>query len=901
MKRKTEAVTGDIYEYLKEDFDPGTGPQGYGRITLLYDASGPLYRTYDWGAAQVTVEEYEGVYNPDADSDVRDDVIDSERTLTYIYDHNDEQVDLDTGSNGWIMRQKTVYGPGGTTMAEEYVYDADGRLTRDDHVVSDRYFTYGYHPAPDQNQVRYKYEYERSSNTLLVTYEYSTAGNLIGITYPGGAWIEKYTTPDALRWKREVKGGGVVAEYTNEYVWGDQWNHFGRLELYYNLTTYQTWDWIDDTPGPGDDQVKWTEFLGDYVPVKDTPNKTAIDISERRNVIVYDRDPALDGNGKNLVVQSNGWVEREKTVYDTDGVTVLEKYISDEAGRLIMEFHEVAGGYHEAHTYYEYEYHTTPGMTGNVRYKRVYSYNPGEMDDIIDGTVQGTFLASYEYIDTDYMIKRAADGSMTSFLLDGNGNSYNERYVDLSDPAADNYNVVHVFEWDDSVDPWDLLKVTKYYPDGKVEICAPDTPQDAVWPLVEKHEPANDFIKGGNLPWINYGYDLGSQDPTLGFSTNSNVRQLINSLSDFSGGAARVFIFTDLRDIINLSPVDPAGIDFYNWDKLKEDMNALLDAATLTGTRIIPCLFDFWLADNAHHPEVITDAAVRAKVIELMGRFVAEFAGRDEILMWDIMNEPYYGTASSGVTSSNVGVGQMRTFLTELMEEVRANDTVGGVTKDVTIGFAKKEFLDENTGCWHSFVDGAGSDDVDIVQIHYWAKYYWYGLDELGYSATNDPDGYFGGKPVLVGEIDPQYPGEYIEYKWGYNGGTPSAGYVTVMEYTNKGDYKIAQVTERIYTYTDENDKTTWTLAGKTSDSHVLFVTETYASGAIKIEESRATVNNDILISTTVYEDAGSPGARGDMVSVDVARGSYFEYAWDESDPLNKRVIITEYVDSSKA
>ncbi|RKY42111.1 MAG: hypothetical protein DRP85_04075, partial [Candidatus Makaraimicrobium thalassicum] len=63
MKRKIELATSDIYEYLEEDWFG----QGYGRVTLVYDASETTYRTYDWDALQVTVEEYEGAYEPAAD------------------------------------------------------------------------------------------------------------------------------------------------------------------------------------------------------------------------------------------------------------------------------------------------------------------------------------------------------------------------------------------------------------------------------------------------------------------------------------------------------------------------------------------------------------------------------------------------------------------------------------------------------------------------------------------------------------------------------------------------------------------------------------------------------------------------------------------------------------------
>ncbi|HPS19459.1 MAG TPA: hypothetical protein PKY78_00515, partial [Candidatus Omnitrophota bacterium] len=272
--------------------------------------------------------------------------------------------------------------------------------------------------------------------------------------------------------------------------------------------------------------------------------------------------------------------------------------------------------------------------------------------------------------------------------------------------------------------------------------------------MASKIESSGDFIKGINLPWMYYGHDIGSKSSSDGFSAGTNEAALINALQEFSGDTVRVFLFNDLRDVIDFSG---DTLKFYDEEKLYADMDALLDAAAQTGTKIMPVLFDYWLAygstsGDSGHPEVIKDATKRAQLISLISEFIKHYQGRTEISMWDMMNEPYYGTSASpwgnqNGTMSTVTTDEMRTFLQELIAATKTSDP----GKQVTIGFANKETL---VNYWSNFVDGSGTDDVDIVQIHYYAKYYSYSFDELSYLADST---IFGGKPVLIGELDPQY------------------------------------------------------------------------------------------------------------------------------------------------
>ncbi|MFC1548361.1 S8 family serine peptidase [Candidatus Omnitrophota bacterium] len=319
LKRHTEA-NDDMYEYLDEDWLT----QGYGRVITAYDESEMTYYTFSWGTTQVTVNEYLGVYAPTTGSAVQSDVVQTERVSTIIYDHVNEQVDLDTSSNGWVMRAKGDYSTDGVTLTDLYTYDATGRLTRADHYTIDRFYVYTYYGSPYASQVQYLYEYELSTTTLLATFEYATDGTLIRVIY-GSDVIETYAS---TLMKRKIEGStNNIYEYLDEdyFVPGVGAQGYGRYALIYTdtNTTYKTYSW-------GVTQVTLEEYSGVYAPATDSAILSDVDQGERTVTYIYDHN----GEEVDLNTATNGWILRYKIVYDTDGVTMVEEYTYYASGRL---------------------------------------------------------------------------------------------------------------------------------------------------------------------------------------------------------------------------------------------------------------------------------------------------------------------------------------------------------------------------------------------------------------------------------------------------------------------------------------------------------------------------------------------------------------------------------------
>ena len=330
--RERNATTGEIQEYLNEDW----AGNGKGRVTLYYDnnTGNEQHQTYTWDDVndQVTVDEYSGVYSPVLDSAVHSDLDVTERTDTYLYDHNLEYINLDPSTNGaWIIRQHTVYDTDGTTMLEDYIYDAQGRMTSQDQVAADRYYTYTYHPAPDETQVQTEEIYERSTMTLLQTITYRTDGSIDTIT--GNVGIETYpVTSNVLR---QTLATGEIYEYTDEDIDPNVNWDAGKLALAFELDAatsewiYKTWDWgntgdVTDTGGFGDTAPAGTEVLittyeGLYAPVLGDPVADAVNVSERRETILYEINNGVVDPG-----QSATWLEKEKVIYHTDGRLICE-------------------------------------------------------------------------------------------------------------------------------------------------------------------------------------------------------------------------------------------------------------------------------------------------------------------------------------------------------------------------------------------------------------------------------------------------------------------------------------------------------------------------------------------------------------------------------------------------
>ncbi|MFC1549091.1 hypothetical protein ACFL5E_03935 [Candidatus Omnitrophota bacterium] len=331
---------------------------------------------------------------------------------------------------------------------------------------------------------------------------------------------------------------------------------------------------------------------------------------------------------------------------------------------------------HPDGSYEEYEYYTG---TDNIHFIRGY-----------DSGSSPVFV--YEVINATFAIKTYTNGAGATYHLDS-GNQYvnTERDAD---------GTVRTYEYDAS---WNLTERMIFHPGGTLER------EDHLQEVVEVWTPGWQFARGANL-WVKYGYDIGdgvNGETYEGISTKRD--QLLQDLNRFKGWTMRYFLFCDIRSGVTFDGGGtPTGFD--TQAHVFADMDALVEAAQDLGIRLIPVLFDFKLADNVsmegpnpvgEYPDLITDNAKRAALVNVMRPFIQRYAGNPVIAAWDVMNEPIEITTSTTIT-----MAQVQTFLTDFVNMIHSEDP--GST--VTVGAQNRQILLDN---W----TGLG---LDLYQPHYY-------------------------------------------------------------------------------------------------------------------------------------------------------------------------------------
>ena len=203
--------------------------------------------------------------------------------------------------------------------------------------------------ADDDGASAYEYEYFEGTNSvslkrcyqsadyadpanpvltgLLVVYEYSESGDVI----------------------RKTLSNGDIYEYDPAT---------GRIILNYDLseTDYKAYQY-------GATQVRVEVYDGTYDPV------SGVNAAERTDRFVYDHINELENLDADPSSPTyNGWIMREHIVYDTDGVSISERYEYDANGRMTVSESAISDS--DGARAYEYDYFAG---TNTVSEKRGYS------------------------------------------------------------------------------------------------------------------------------------------------------------------------------------------------------------------------------------------------------------------------------------------------------------------------------------------------------------------------------------------------------------------------------------------------------------------------------------------------------------------------------------------------
>jgi hypothetical protein len=271
--------------------------------------------------------------------------------------------------------------------------------------------------------------------------------------------------------------------------------------------------------------------------------------------------------------------------------------------------------------------------------------------------------------------------------------------------------------------------------------------------------PGGIFPVGINYPWLNYGTDFGMNlwdlqaggDGKRGVSDTINKAKIAADFGQFSASgitAVRWFALCDCRAGVKFDANGFAtGLDA----QVTDDLEALLRLAAAASLRIDLVLLDFLVSGIAQtdskgvktfgHADIVAENVKSDAFIQnVVTPLASHFKRRQEILSWEVINEPDWcvknGTVNATPMTPGVTWPVVAGFVGRCAAAIHAAD-VGAL---VTVG----------TGLLSDLGKLSAIADLDYLQVHYYPSMT--GSDDLygripAMSAT--------AKPLVVGEFCP--------------------------------------------------------------------------------------------------------------------------------------------------
>lgn len=252
------------------------------------------------------------------------------------------------------------------------------------------------------------------------------------------------------------------------------------------------------------------------------------------------------------------------------------------------------------------------------------------------------------------------------------------------------------------------------------------------------------FVVGINLPWIDYGTDVGASRwfPEGGISRKPDaLDRLDKTLATIAAdgvSVVRIFLLCDARSGVVF---DDNGLPLTLDHAVFADIDALTAAARRHRLGLLPVLVDFHLCREREivngvqlggRSHLIAQPEARSAFIDRILRPIVERYGTDEaIVAWDVMNEPEWCLRKHRFSRTGVRFEVLQDFLREGVACVRQS-----ARQPVTVGSA---------GTWQ--LDLVTPLGLDFYQVH------WY--ERFGWSALARPVAELGlaDRPVILGEF----------------------------------------------------------------------------------------------------------------------------------------------------
>ncbi|MCM8801764.1 MAG: hypothetical protein NC827_00410 [Candidatus Omnitrophica bacterium] len=241
------------------------------------------------------------------------------------------------------------------------------------------------------------------------------------------------------------------------------------------------------------------------------------------------------------------------------------------------------------------------------------------------------------------------------------------------------------------------------------------------------------FNSGINLPWINYGWDIGRNpwgNKHGGFSSNKEILiEKFNFFKKIGAKVVRVFLFCDLRSGVIFNEKGKFVFDNYVY----KDFSTLIEVAEKTGLKILPVIFDYTIADGVfeengirvgEYPEIFNNINLQKKLLSLFAEFFEKIDTKNVVYGWDIINEPEH------LKIENSKIDHFISGFIKLIRKYRKKERITvGVFSRVQLNYYKKF-------------------NLDFYQFHYYDSF-----ENNSYLNYHFYDLLLE-KPVIVGEIE---------------------------------------------------------------------------------------------------------------------------------------------------
>jgi len=268
-----------------------------------------------------------------------------------------------------------------------------------------------------------------------------------------------------------------------------------------------------------------------------------------------------------------------------------------------------------------------------------------------------------------------------------------------------------------------------------------------------KYEGKDFFINGANIPWNNFGFDVGSGYNALWFE------DMFTKAEKCGVNCLRLWIHCDGRGTPTISVngyVIGISTMFYN------SFDDIFEKAKNHHIMLMPCLWSFDMT-NANHASLIQDSLKTQSYIDsILVPMVKRYANQCNLFAWEIINEPEWSMKvnGGGSTKQTVSAKEMQRFVGMQAAAIHRNSS-----KMVNVGSAALKWNSTAQNCiynnWNdSALKSAANDTLaflDFYQIHY---YNWMYPDFDPFDLTKPVSFWKLDKPVLVGET----PGKDIRH-----------------------------------------------------------------------------------------------------------------------------------------